>query len=124
MPASVYRMAGRPHPTEAPVADLAQVVPPTGELIESSYVETLDSRIDDQLEAAPKTAESDVLAPEPELRVAEEETHEPEPVNYPAWDPGWTKTKLLEVATSLKLGVTVENTKSQIIAALTRATST
>lgn len=103
MPASVYRMAGRPHYTETPTA--APSPEPVAEEI---------TALQEKVETTPA-----------EASVETTQTAEPASasVSYPTWDPSWTKTKLLEVATSLNLTVTIDNTKAQIIAALTEATS-
>lgn len=51
---------------------------------------------------------------------------EPPPVDDPAtpqttWEPTWTKSQLLVVASGMGLSVTSSNTKAEIIAALTAA---
>jgi hypothetical protein len=109
MPASLYRLANKPHYTEAHESTNNVVA---------------------ELNTQPVTVEEPVSAVSEELAVepakSDDPPSTPEPVSVsqaPAWDPGWTKTQLLEVATRLGLEVTSSNSKVQIIEALTAATS-
>lgn len=115
MAASLYRLANKAHPLDAP-ATAAQVV--------------------DQIVVA--THKDEVSAPAVELEEPDDsfkivesaptdstnEDPEPPPVQAVAWDPNWTKAQLLEVTLQLNLNVTVANTKTQIIEALKLATAT
>jgi hypothetical protein len=116
MPASLYRLAGKPHHTEirAEVSD-PQIVEETAP--EVTPVETSDvvAAITDEA-AIPETPAQE--SPEPEEESVQENVAAP-----PVWEPTWTKTQLLAVAAQLNLPVTMENTKTEIIAALTAATS-
>jgi len=80
--------------------------------------------------AKPLVTEQVILASEPvettALEVSAEvaastETEPRSPEAAPAWEPTWTKTKLLEYAQSKGLDLTVMNTKAEIVAALTSA---
>lgn len=92
MPASLYRMAGKPHFTEGPA-----VVAVSEEVIQKEEI------IDPSIESE---------------KVDEPATFSP----MPNWDPGWSKSQLLAVATKLNLEMSITNTKTEIISALTEAT--
>lgn len=109
MPAAVYRMAGRPHHTEVIAA--APSPEPVAEVITVSQ-EKVETVTDEANPGLVQTSEQSTVS-DPENAS----------MSYPTWDASWTKAKLLEVATALNLPVTIDNTKAQIIAALTEATS-
>jgi hypothetical protein len=111
MPASLYRLAGKPHHSEVStqlqqtvvtdVADAfleqAQVVEPElaveQKAIISAQVNDIDSNVSENVEEnVVKTQLS--------------------------WEPSWTKTQLFDVAVAAGLPVTATNTKSEIIALL------
>jgi hypothetical protein len=108
MPASLYRLVGRQHPVDQPVA------------VDSSapVVEAVEPVVAAQVEQAVEVVEGAVSVIENDIPA------EPEPVApvYPNWDATWTKTKLFGIATDLGLAVTIDSTKAEIIAALTAAT--
>lgn len=125
MPASLYRLAGKPHPTEAnqPVAAPETVVEV------QKILETTDVA---QTESLPEVENNDEIAAQAEVSSVESTSTdesvessdgEAAPVQYPTWDASWTKAQLLEVAVQLNLAVTSANTKTQIVEALTAATS-
>lgn len=101
MPASLYRLAGKPHPAEVSTAQ------PAPAQVNSAEAEVIESF-------------------EENNPIVSQETQAPEPVPEPAvkptpqatWDVGWSKTQLLGVANELGLNVTSTNTKTEIIAAL------
>jgi hypothetical protein len=111
MPASLYRLANKPHHTEAQVSTAAVVPEPT---VQAAAVEEPVNAVSEEPAVEPATAD-DTLA-------SSASDSQPEPV-VPTWDPSWTKAQLLDVATQLGLEVTSANTKVQIIEALTAATS-
>jgi hypothetical protein len=110
MPASIYRMAGRPHFTEVPRVepealvssasgpDVVAVVAVSEEVTQKEEVV-----VDPPLESE-KAEEPAALSP------------------MPNWDPGWSKSQLLAVATKLNLEMSITNTKTEIISALKAAT--
>ena len=98
MPASLYRMAGKPHFTELTQEQAVDETKP----VEDSVAEVELTEVTQQPPDSP--AESETAAS-----------------STPTWDPAWTKTRLLEVALSLGLNVASTNTKVEIIAALEAA---
>ena len=108
MPASVYRLAGRPHHTERQVTN-----------VDSSPFDAPE-----QMSTIADVQSSPTVDSTPE-QAANVESAEVSPSSnqYPTWDPAWTKSQLLEVAAQLGLSVSLVNTKAQIIDALTAATS-
>lgn len=106
MPASLYRMAGKPHFTEGPRMDL--------EALETSAngpaVVAVSEEVIQKEEIVDPPIESE--------KVDEPATFSP----MPNWDPGWSKSQLLAVATKLNLEMSITNTKTEIISALTEAT--
>lgn len=113
MPATTYRMVGRPHPNEVATAAPVPVSPqpPTIEETATTQEELTPVPVAAQVEAASTVVETEVVDPTPAS------------ASCPTWDATWTKAKLLEAAAILNLPVTVDSTKAQIIAALTAATS-
>lgn len=113
MPATTYRMVGRPHPNEVATAAPAPAPPPQSTIEETATTqeELTPAPVAAQVEAASTVVETEVVDPTPA------------PASFPTWDATWAKAKLLEVAVILNLPVTVDSTKAQIIAALTAATS-
>jgi hypothetical protein len=119
MPASIYSMAGKPHHAEVSTTVNDEVVPEPKSpqvseepVIESSPSANVISSVVQETSGSSLTQET--------IESSHQETAE---VSYPAWDPSWTKAQLLEVAAQLELNVTLINTKTEIIAALTAATS-
>jgi hypothetical protein len=116
MPASLYRLAGKPHHSDAPT-------PPAQE--QASVPE--QAAIEQQVEIQKEEFTAVEPAPEP-LNEQPFETEETlsSPVEAdpkPEWDASWSKSQLLVVANQLGLNLTSVNTKSEIVAALTSATS-
>jgi len=107
MPASLYRLAGRPHPAEVSTAQPVQEARAAEGSINAVEAEVIESF-------------------EENNAIVSQETQAPEPVPEPAvkttpqvtWDASWTKTQLLVVANELGLNVTSTNTKTEILAAL------
>jgi hypothetical protein len=109
MPASLYRLANKPHYTEhqASATVVASELPAQPVAVEDPVINVIEQ----------PTVEP-VISDDPPVAV--------EPVTTtqaPVWDSAWTKAQLLDVATQLGLEVTLANTKAQIIEALTAATS-
>jgi len=104
MPASLYRLVGKPHHAEIEQSQDTVAEPQVHEVtpVESPVVADPEPTVQDQ------------------TSVPSEETSSPVTVT---WDPSWTKAKLLEAAASLGLPVTSINTRAEIIEALTAATS-
>lgn len=117
MPASLYRLAGRHHPVEQPAADVesAPVIEVVEQVATSQFEQTIEA-------STPQLPAEQVVDP---TNAVDEDPAVPEPAapTYPVWDSSWTKTKLLGIATDLGLAVTIDSTKSEIVAALTAATS-
>jgi hypothetical protein len=111
MPASLYRLANKPHHTEAQVSTAAVTPEPP---VQAETIEEPMNTVSEEPAVEPAIADDPPAASAPDSQ--------PEPV-VPTWDPAWTKTQLLDVATQLGLEVTSANTKAQIIEALTAATS-
>jgi len=106
MPASIYRMAGRPHFTEAP--------PTNPEALETS------ASGPDAVAVSEEVIQEEVVVDPP---VESEKVEEPAALSpMPNWDPSWSKSQLLAVATKLNLEMSITNTKTEIISALTAAT--
>jgi hypothetical protein len=105
MPASLYRLASKPHHAETPAVSnqSIQEIEPT-QLPDSIAI--VEAEPQAQEAPLPQSAESDA----------------PAETGVVSWDPNWTKTKLLDFALSLGLNVTSTNTKTEIISALTAAT--
>lgn len=104
MPASLYRMAGKPHFTEGPRMDpLALETSANGPAVVAVSEEVIQKE--------------EIVDP-PIEKVDEPATFLP----MPNWDPGWSKSQLLAVATKLNLEMSITNTKTEIISALTAAT--
>jgi len=119
MPASLYRLAGKPHPAEVSTAQPVQEARAAEESISA-----VDAR---PTSAQVNSVEAEVIESfEENNAIVSQETQAPEPVPEPAvkttpqvtWDVGWTKTQLLGVANELGLNVTSTNTKTEILAAL------
>ena len=115
MAASLYRLANKTHPLDAP-ATAAQVVDQI----------VVDTHKDEAPAPAVELEEPDNSLKEVESVPTDITNKDPEPppAQAVAWDPNWTKAQLLEVALQLNLNVTVANTKTQIIEALKLATAT
>lgn len=119
MPASLYRLAGRPHHADAsniPVVDQTSVD------VEAKNVDAVYQQ--PVQEASINFEQHDQIAVESSESVDQlEKESEASPVSV-TWDPSWSKAQLLNVALQLNLNVTSANTRSQIVEALTLATST
>ena len=96
MPASLYRLAGKPHHAEMPavVAETTVVVVPK------------EPEVQQVVESAPEVVES-----------------APEVVESPSivWDPTWTRSKLYQVAIDAGLSVDTTMTKASIINVLSQS---
>ena len=131
MPASLYRLAGRPHHAEVPTVPVAEQVaaepvvspvehaPPVS-VIEEPAPEVLNVESPAHDDTAGINVSLDETAASPDVTSDESATT----TSTVTWDPAWTKAQLLEVALQLNLNVSSANTKNQIIDALTAATST
>jgi hypothetical protein len=101
MPASLYRLAGKPHPTEAPTVKVEPVVAPV-------TVETIVAV--EPVVVVPDVIEQVVESiPEPVVQV--DSTPEVVEVQKVVWEPTWTRSKLYQVAT--EAGLTVDSTMSK-----------
>lgn len=114
MPASLYRLVGKPHYSEAPAPQ---------EVTESKVVEAFSDVIVESPAAISEPVVEEPVVEQPaaveKAPVSEEPSPTDEsPVTKVTWDPAWTKTQLLQVANELGLSVTVANTKTEILAAL------
>jgi len=119
MPASLYRLAGRPHPAEVSTAQPVQEARAAEESISavdarptSAQVNSVEAEVIESFEENNVIVSQETQTPEP--------TPEPtvEPTPQATWDASWTKTQLLVVANELGLNVTSTNTKTEILAAL------
>ena len=119
MPASLYRLVGKPHHAEAPEAQLSQNEKATetvGNVIEQPVPVVAPEPV---VEAAPaETVEETVATVEPPaVQLSETET----PVAKVTWDSSWTKSQLLQAANEMGLSLPSTSTKADIIAALESA---
>lgn len=126
MPSSLYRLANKPHPVNVTPAQTGKVENEPAAVEPSAVVETQPEAHSINDVATP------VVDTEPAAELADVQdsssdvadvTDASATVSYPAWDPTWSKSQLLVVADQLGLSVTSINTKSEIVAALTAATS-
>jgi hypothetical protein len=101
MPASLYRLAGKPHHTEPPVV-----------------VETIVAPSEPEVQQVVE----EVIQP-PEVTVEEVFESTPEIVEPPkiVWDSTWTRTKLYQVAIDAGLSVDATMTKANIINVLSKS---
>lgn len=111
MPASLYRLSGKPHHSEVqpqPQRDVAPEAVNThveqAQVIEPELV--VEQKADDSTHV-------DDVKPQVSENVEEVTTQV-----LPSWEPAWTKTQLFDVAVAAGLPVTATNTKSEIIALL------
>ena len=109
MPASLYRLANKPHHTEIPVVNNR-----TAQEIEATHIVSNVTTTEGESQSHEPQIVQDVSANDPSDPTAE--------ASVASWDPGWTKTKLLDFALSLGLSVSSTSTKTEIINALTTAT--
>ena len=110
MPASLYKLANKPHHAETPtVVDQKNLEIETFQTVDAANT-VVEGESQAQELNAPQSSEVGTTSTTAELEI-------------PSWDPNWTKTKLLDFALSLGLSVTSTNTKNEIISALTAATS-
>jgi len=121
MPASLYRLAGKPHPAEVSTAQPIQEARAAEESISAVDARPTSAQVNSvEAEVIESFEENNVIVSQ------ETQTPEPVPVPEPAvkptlqatWDASWTKTQLLGVANELGLNVTSTNTKTEILAAL------
>lgn len=128
MPASLYRLVGKPHHAEVSenvkAAESVNVVnePAVSVNVESPVVvaaTTPDALANDNVVEAVSAVDSSTSpVVNSKLTVTETPT-----ASLPTWDPNWSKTQLLAVASKLGLPVTNLSTKTEIIKALTAATA-
>lgn len=129
MPASLYRLVGKPHHAEVSesvkAAEGVNVVnePAVSVNVESPVVviaaTTPDAMVNNNVAEDVSAVDSSTPpAVTSELTVAKTPT-----ASLPTWDPNWSKTQLLAVASKLGLPVTNLSTKTEIIKALTAATA-
>ena len=103
MPASLYRLAGRPHPAEVSTAQPVQEArDPEGS------INAVEAEVIESFEENNAIVSQETQTPEPAVKTTPQVT----------WDASWTKTQLLVVANELGLNVTSTNTKTEILAAL------
>jgi hypothetical protein len=112
MPASLYRLANRPHHSE--VSARTQNVQTTVEpVIEQAQVIATEL-VNEQPAEVQTAAVSEVL----DAQTIDHQDSEPV-VNLPVWETSWTRSQLFQVASSAGLSVSSTSTKSEIIALLT-----
>jgi len=112
MPASLYRLAGKPHFAEVSTDDQA-----TQEIVEAPVEQApieIKELVTEVVESVPVQTDT-TPAPEP----IDANVVETAPVV--SWDPTWTKAQLTEAAVSMGLTVSPTSTKADIIALLTAA---
>ncbi len=112
MPASLYRLANKPHHSEVPAQaeNVQEAVEPA---VEQTQV-TATELVNEQPTEGKETVVNDVSEPEVVDQQSSETT-----VSRPVWESSWTRSQLFQVANSLGLPVTSTSTKSEIIALLT-----
>lgn len=131
MPASLYRLVGKPHHTE--VSEVSSEPVEANEAVQSAVVEPVasvgivnESHVESTIDVSPTETLQEETASDQTTSQSDEATDSATSVEQSqvvTWDPSWSKTQLLEVALQLNLEVTSLNTKTQIIQALTAATS-
>lgn len=118
MPAALYRLAGKPHPTETVDKVVEQTIAE-----DTQVVEQVVEQVVVQAEAPQEVVE----AVEPVVTQVETpvETVVEQVVETPklVWDSSWSRTKLYQFAVDNKIAVTNTMTKNQIIDALNTANS-
>lgn len=114
MPAALYRLAGKPHPTET-----------VDKVVEQTIAE--DTQVVEQVVVQAEAPQEVVEAVEPVVTQVETpvETVVEQVVETPklVWDSSWSRTKLYQFAVDNKVAVTNTMTKNQIIDALNTANS-
>ena len=119
MPASLYRLAGRPHPAEVSTAQPVQEARAAEGSINAVEAQTASAQVN--------PVEAEVIESfEENNAIVSQETQTPEPTPEPTvestpqatWDVSWTKTQLLQLANEFGLNVTSTNTKTEILAAI------
>lgn len=114
MPAALYRLAGKPHPTET-----------VDKVVEQTIAE--DTQVVEQVVVQAEAPQEVVEAVEPVVTQVETpvETVVEQVVETPklVWDSSWSRTKLYQFAVDNKVAVTNAMTKNQIIDALNTANS-
>ena len=114
MPAALYRLAGKPHPTET-----------VDKVVEQTIAE--DTQVVEQVVVQAEVPQEVVEAVEPVVAQVETpvETVVEQVVETPklVWDSSWSRTKLYQFAVDNKIAVTNTMTKNQIIDALNTANS-
>jgi len=116
MPASLYRLAGKPHHSDAPELPEQEQTPVPEQVATEQQVE-----IQQEIVAVESNEPEHVNDQPDEQNDASDSSIEADP--QPEWDASWSKSQLLVVANQLGLNLTSVNTKSEIVAALTSATS-
>lgn len=131
MPSSLYRLAGKSHhaeakPQQSPPAEIAEVQASVPDVVIPAAVEaTVVSHVavnDEQVVEETVTVDAAAEANDTEALVSDG-AENTTATQFPTWDPNWSKAQLLVVANELGLSVTSINTKTEIIRALTAATS-
>lgn len=114
MPAALYRLAGKPHPTET-----------VDKVVEQTPVEQV--QVVEQVVVQAEVPQEVVETVEPVVAQVETpvETVVEQVVETPklVWDSNWSRTKLYQFAVDNKVAVTSTMTKNQIIDALNAANS-
>jgi hypothetical protein len=114
MPASLYRLAGKPHPTETINKVVEQTTVEETQVVEQVVVQTeVPQDVVEAVESVVAQVETPVET------VVETVVEAPKLV----WDSSWSRTKLYQFAVDNKVVVTNAMTKNQIIDTLTAANS-
>lgn len=122
MPASLYRLVGKQHHTE-PIVNEPESTPITfqpedfkaPQVEETSVLDSFANQSENN-DVSSTLAEEDITPAS-----VDSEDEESSPEETPTWDASWTKTQLLAVAKEIGLNVSVLNTKTEILAALSSA---
>ncbi len=119
MPASLYRLAGKPHHAEVSAVQPVQEAGTAGESINAVDAQPASAQVNSVEAATIESFEENNAIVSQEMQTPEP-TPEPtvEPTPQATWDVSWTKTQLLQLANEFGLNVTSTNTKTEILAAL------
>jgi hypothetical protein len=107
MPASLYRLAGKPHHSEV-----------STQLQQTVVTDVADAFLEQAQVVEPELAVEQKAIISAQVNDIDSNVSENVVKTQLSWEPSWTKTQLFDVAVAAGLPVTATNTKSEIIALL------
>jgi hypothetical protein len=107
MPASLYRLAGKPHHSEV-----------STQLQQTVVTDVADAFLEQAQVVEPELAVEQKAIISTQVNDIDSNVSENVVKTQLSWEPSWTKTQLFDVAVAAGLPVTATNTKSEIIALL------